>query len=167
MYRIVGADGRQYGPVSAEQLRRWIWEGRANGQTLALAEGGSEWKPLGALPEFAAQFGAQVPPAISPLTSVGRVRRTSGFATAGLVLGIISCGICCCYGFPFNILGLIFSLVALSEINREPEVYEGRGLAIAGLVLSIASILFYAALLLFALATGHFHAYHYYQFRRF
>ena len=34
MYRIVGKDGQQYGPVTAEQLRGWIAENRANAQTL-------------------------------------------------------------------------------------------------------------------------------------
>ena len=66
MYRIIGADGRQYGPVSAEQLQQWIAEGRANAQTQTFAEGAAEWKPLGALPEFAGRFAPQTPPTISP-----------------------------------------------------------------------------------------------------
>src|SRR6266850_1917170 len=52
MYRIIGADGNQYGPISAEQLRQWISEGRANAQTKVLAEGTTEWKPLSEFPEF-------------------------------------------------------------------------------------------------------------------
>ena len=48
---------------------------------------------------------------------------------------------CCCAGFPFNLLGLVFSLIGLSQINRHPELYEGRGQAIAGLVLSLSSLL--------------------------
>ncbi|MGH7979865.1 MAG: DUF4339 domain-containing protein, partial [Limisphaerales bacterium] len=62
MYKILGADGRQYGPVSGEQLARWIAEGRANAHTQTLAEGAAEWKPLGSLPEFAAHL-AVAPPA--------------------------------------------------------------------------------------------------------
>ena len=56
MYRIVGKDGQQYGPVSAEQLRNWIAENRANAQTLVQAEGTQEWKALSAFPEFAADL---------------------------------------------------------------------------------------------------------------
>src|SRR5215831_9960433 len=52
MYRIIGADDREYGPVTAEQLRQWIAEGRANAQTRVFVEGATEWKPLGSLPEF-------------------------------------------------------------------------------------------------------------------
>ncbi len=71
MYRIVGKDGQQYGPVSAEQLRAWIAENRANAQTLAQAEGTQEWKPLGSFPEFASDLkpppaSSALPPTITP-----------------------------------------------------------------------------------------------------
>jgi hypothetical protein len=52
MYTIVGGDGQRYGPVSADQLRQWVAQGRANGQTLTYREGG-DWKPLSTYPEFA------------------------------------------------------------------------------------------------------------------
>src|SRR6266478_5714110 len=53
MYAIIGADGRPYGPATAEQIREWIASGRANGQTMAQVEGAAESKPLSAFPEFA------------------------------------------------------------------------------------------------------------------
>src|SRR6266545_3107206 len=53
MYKIIGADQREYGPVQAEQVRKWIAEGRANAQTKASSEGSSEWKTLADFPEFA------------------------------------------------------------------------------------------------------------------
>ena len=53
MYKIIGGDQKEYGPVSAEQLRQWIAEGRVNGQTSTQSEGTSEWKPLSAFPELA------------------------------------------------------------------------------------------------------------------
>src|SRR5437660_6258428 len=58
MYRIIGADGREYGPISAEQLRQWIAEHRANAQTKVRAEGTIEWKLLAELPEFSGLVGA-------------------------------------------------------------------------------------------------------------
>ena len=142
MYKIIGADGREYGPVGAGQLRQWIAEGRANGQTQALAPGATEWKPLGALPEFAGQFAAPVPPLRGPLpgaSPAGGAPRSNSFATAGLIFGILSvtCCWCCC---PFGILGLVCSLIGLSQINRQPERYTGRSLAITGLILSAASL---------------------------
>jgi uncharacterized membrane protein len=53
MYKIIGADGNEYGPVTADQLRQWIAEGRANAQTKVQAEGSTDWKPLMDFPEFA------------------------------------------------------------------------------------------------------------------
>ena len=58
MYRIIGADGQPYGPVTAEQLRQWINEGRVNGKTQVQVEGTDHWQPLAALPEFAEVFTA-------------------------------------------------------------------------------------------------------------
>ena len=54
MFSIIGADLKEYGPVSAEEIREWIKEGRADGRTLAREEGTTEWKPLVTFPEFAA-----------------------------------------------------------------------------------------------------------------
>jgi len=57
MYKIIGADQKEYGPVTSDQIRQWIAEGRANAQTLARAEGADELKPLSAFPEFAGALG--------------------------------------------------------------------------------------------------------------
>jgi hypothetical protein len=52
MYTIIGGDQKEYGPVTAEQLRQWITEGRLSGQSSVRGEGSGEWKPLSAFPEF-------------------------------------------------------------------------------------------------------------------
>ena len=52
MYKIIGADQKEYGPISADQIRQWISEGRVNRETMACAEGSSDWKPLEQFPEF-------------------------------------------------------------------------------------------------------------------
>ena len=53
MYKIIGGDRKEYGPVSAAEVRRWLAEGRLNGQSLIQAEGSGDWKPLAAYAEFA------------------------------------------------------------------------------------------------------------------
>src|ERR1700704_157917 len=63
MYKIIGANQVEYGPVTAEQLREWITEGRINGQTSAQAEGETTWRPLSTFPEFAASLPPTPPPA--------------------------------------------------------------------------------------------------------
>jgi hypothetical protein len=52
MYRIIGADQKEYGPITADQIRQWISEGRVNAQTQMCLEGTQDWKPLGMFPEF-------------------------------------------------------------------------------------------------------------------
>jgi uncharacterized membrane protein len=64
-YKIIGGDGRQYGPVSADEVRQWIAEGRLNAQSLLQPEGGSEWKPLGAFAEFSGAAPGTAPPALA------------------------------------------------------------------------------------------------------
>jgi hypothetical protein len=61
---------------------------------------------------------------------------------------------CCCCGFPFGILGLIFSLIGLSQINANPQLHEGRSMAVAGLILSVLSLLLGAGSVFFNLATS-------------
>jgi hypothetical protein len=56
MFKILGSDGKEYGPISGEQICQWLREGRAGAPTLAQRAGTTEWLPLSALPEFAAQL---------------------------------------------------------------------------------------------------------------
>jgi GYF domain 2 len=99
MYKIIGADGREYGPITADQLREWIAEGRANAQTRAQAEGSAQWKPLTEYLEFAPALGRTPPPVSVPgPIYLAPPRRTNSLALMGMVMGIfaITCGMCCC-----------------------------------------------------------------------
>ena len=69
MYKIIGSDGREYGPVNAETIRQWIAEGRLHGPSQIQGEGQTGWKPLGDFPEFAAALGAAPPAALPPVVS--------------------------------------------------------------------------------------------------
>ncbi len=59
MYRIIGGNQREYGPVTADELRHWIAEGRLSAQSLVQAEGSGEWEPLSSFPEFAGALAVQ------------------------------------------------------------------------------------------------------------
>src|SRR5438093_13097688 len=69
MYKIIGTDGRQYGPVSAEQVRQWISAGRADARTMAQSEGMADWKPLQTFTEFAEPLASKTGLAPPPLQS--------------------------------------------------------------------------------------------------
>src|SRR6266436_8884814 len=58
MYKIIGANQQEYGPISGDELRQWIGEGRVNGQTPVKVEGDATWKTVAAFPEFAAALAA-------------------------------------------------------------------------------------------------------------
>jgi uncharacterized RDD family membrane protein YckC len=55
MFIILGADQKEYGPVTAHQIGEWIAEGRANLSTQARRPSESEWQTLGSFPEFGAR----------------------------------------------------------------------------------------------------------------
>lgn len=72
MFKMIGGDGREYGQITADQLREWIADNRANGQTLVQEEGSGVWQPLAALPEFAEALGAVgAPAAAQPAPAAG------------------------------------------------------------------------------------------------
>jgi hypothetical protein len=112
MFKIIGGDGRQYGPVSTEQLRQWIAQGRANTQTLAQAEGSADWKPLGQYPEFA----ASTPPPLAPPATFQRPPHIPNY----LVPAILST-ICCC--LPFGIVAIVFA----AQVNTKLQAGDIQG----------------------------------------
>jgi hypothetical protein len=157
MYTIIGADGREYGPVSLDQLHQWIAEGRANSQTKVRPEGATDWKPISEISELSTVLPVQpasVPSGPAPY-STARPPKTNQMAMAGLILGILSVTLaCCCYGLPFNIAGIICSIIALSQLSKDSITQEGKGYAIAGLILSIFSMLIAGLLLIFSLTSS-------------
>jgi hypothetical protein len=162
IYKIIGEDGKEYGPATPEQIRQWIAEGRVERRTPVFVDGAKDWNFVGLLPEFAGCFVAPAgtPPPIAPpprgFATAGQMAKTNSFAQAGLIFGILSVTCCCC-GFPFGILGLVFSLIGLSQINANPELHEGRGMAVAGLILSILSLLLGAGSMFFNLLASQPH----------
>ena len=66
LYTIIGGDQKPYSSVTADDIRRWIADGRLNEQSLAKEENDTEWRPLSAFPEFADMFAAPAATAPSP-----------------------------------------------------------------------------------------------------
>jgi len=136
MYKIIGADGREYGPVSPEQLRGWIQQGRVNLQTQARLDGGTDWKPLQGFPEFA---GTQAPPpVISPPTanadasrkipagicgillgSFGVHKFILGYTGAGLIMLLVSLLSCFVAAPLMTLIGLIEGILYLTKTDEE------------------------------------------------
>jgi hypothetical protein len=56
MFKIIGADQKEYGPISVEQIRQWVRDGRLNAQTAAQRGGEGDWRSLADFEEFADLF---------------------------------------------------------------------------------------------------------------
>lgn len=155
-YTIIGGDGKEYGPVSDEDLRKWIADGRANARTQVRVEGATEWKSLPEFPELAAVLKGAVPPPLSPTAPVAASAappKMSGMAVTSLVLGILgifTCGITA-------LMGLILGIVAMVRVKNSGGKLGGGGLALAGTIVSgifLFMLPIFAALLLPALASA-------------
>jgi hypothetical protein len=111
VFKIIGADGKPYGPVTAAQIRQWVADGRADGQTLAQSEGAAEWKPLVQFGEFADLFppGSAPPPlpGLAPTAAPTRPPRS-------YMLPAVLTTLCCC--LPFGIPAIIFAGRAQSKL---------------------------------------------------
>jgi Domain of unknown function (DUF4190)/GYF domain 2 len=139
MYKIIGADQKEYGPITADQLRQWISEGRINAHTRVQTEGAVGWKSVSELPEFAAVLPVAVPPSLTtpmPVAMAPVAAKSNQMAVWAMVTGILSL-LCCQILGPVSI---VLGMVALSQIKNNPQ-QQGSGFAIAGIVLGILSLI--------------------------
>lgn len=145
MYRIIGKDGQQYGPVTADQLRGWIVENRVNAQTITQAEGDLQWKPLGSFAEFAPDLkfpstSPAVPPTIAAPTSSVNLRASNklpagicgillgsfgvhkfilGYTGPGLVMLLVTVLTCGLASPVMHIIGLVEGIIYLCKSDDE------------------------------------------------
>ena len=68
-YQIIGGDGLTYGPVSLDQLKTWITEGRVHARTQVLRNDQNAWTLAGALPETGLTKAPTIPFAASSCSS--------------------------------------------------------------------------------------------------
>jgi prepilin-type processing-associated H-X9-DG protein len=156
-YTIIGSDLKQYGSVTAENICRWIAEGRLNEQSLIKVQGDAEFRPLPDFPEFAEALAAKAgvgvtPPSLPGVASVAPAK-TSGLAIASLVLailGVFTCG-------TTALIGLILGIIALVKVRNSRGALGGGGMALAGIIVSaifVFMIPVFAAMVLPALASA-------------
>jgi TM2 domain-containing membrane protein YozV len=139
MYKIVGADGRQYGPISADQVRQWLREGRANAQTLVQFEGSTDWKALSSYPEFAVDIPLNAPPPLYAtrgssdrasnkiaagvcgilLGSLGVHKFILGYTGAGLIMLLVTLVTCGLAGVVMHVIGLVEGIIYLTKSDEE------------------------------------------------
>ena len=137
MYKIIGVDQKEYGPITGEQIRFWITEGRVNAGTQARAEDSATWQPLSAFAEFAEALGltATPPPFSSGTAASAPIQEilqrdyqldigqclSNGWNLLTNNLGVLLGGVLIYFGIEFGMtllgmipfIGPLFSLVNL------------------------------------------------------
>jgi len=133
-------DGKKYGPVSAQELRGWLAEGRLRPDDHVWTEGMADWAPYNTVEELNSGIVPQVGGEVY-MQGPGRTgpQQGNGLAVAGMVLGIVSVPLVCLWfiSLPCAIVGLCLSVVGK---NKARETNTGGGMAITGLVLSCVTL---------------------------
>jgi hypothetical protein len=121
IYTIIGGDQKEYGSVTADDLRKWIADGRLNAQSLAKEENDTEWRPLSAFPEFAdvlATGSAPPPPLAAPVAGAGGGRDAALQLVKGPVIGLKVTAI---LGLVMVVVGLVVNVMTLNGFRIGPQ----------------------------------------------
>ncbi len=87
-YKMIGGDGREYGPASFDEIKQWIREGRIGAATMIWRSDSQTWMPAARLSEFEADFGIPKAPPIAPVV-VGFMPRATAYGIDQIILTII------------------------------------------------------------------------------
>ncbi len=109
MYKILGGDGKEYGPVTAEQIKQWVRENRLNAQSKAQAVGSVEWKSLSSFAEFASEFSApsSPPPIPAPASATPAPAKATAPDVPTYLVPAILCTLLCC--LPFGVPAIVYA----------------------------------------------------------
>lgn len=145
-YKMIGADGVEYGPASAAEVAEWIQEGRASAKTLVRKSSEPNWRKLGEFAEFAGALEAKA----KAQQPVNNEPPKNKLARMGFTLSLASL---LCFCLPLAPFGLAASIVSLYRINKGTAPKEGRMFALSGLGIAL---LVFAAYMLFLLYVPRF-----------
>lgn len=142
MYKIIGADGKEYGPISLQQMKQWLAEGRLNLQSKVLPEGETNWKTLAEIPDIA---NAPLPPNVPRFTPVTPTADIPNYLWQSIVITL-----CCC--LPFGVVAIIYAaqvkskagvgdIAGAQEASAKAKMWCWIGLGV-GIVVNVLAILF-------------------------
>jgi len=124
---------KKYGPVSSEQLRQWVAEGRLRPEDYVWCEGMTDWAPYNTIAELNYAAVQQ------PTYVQAPVQQGNGMAVAGMVLGIISIVTVCLW--PISVICAIVGLcLSAAGKSRSNTTNTGSGMAVTGIVLSCIAL---------------------------
>ncbi len=100
-FKIIGGDGREYGPVTLEELRQWCTDGRVGPGTQVWQPDESRWRPAATVDQL--KWDLPTPPAVHVPQAVA----PAAVRSAGFWIRLAA------YLIDFLILGMMVSLVTL------------------------------------------------------
>ena len=154
----IARDGKQLGPFSLDEVKSQLAAGTLSLSDNAWYEGAAGWAPLSSVPGVAggAPGGPTIPAATTPTAPAGGPvvpaptpsAPTEPLAIWSLVLSIVGFLGFCCGGSILEIGAIVCGHLALSKINANPAL-QGRGLALAGLIIGYFVFVSWAFYLIF------------------
>jgi hypothetical protein len=91
MYFLIGGDGREYGPFTAEQIREWVAQGRANAHSRIRRDGDSVWQALQEVTEFSDAVSMPPPPPGGSPPPLSAETIAAGYREKATPIDIASC----------------------------------------------------------------------------
>src|SRR6478736_767635 len=151
MFFILGADGKEYGPVSVAKIQEWIAGGRANLQTKARPTNESEWRTLGDFSDFSGVATPAPAPvdSASPLPTAGEPEDTLELAGRGARLGAVLLD-SVISGF-FALPGLV--ILAAAGVFTAPEAEPLSPLGLIGVATCCGGLFVLLAIQVYLLVT--------------
>jgi len=126
----VAIGGRQYGPVSQEELKAWITQGRVGAGDLVWSEGMAAWAAAGSRPELGLPAApTAVAPPFPPPAAYQQPHRAGAILALG-ILGIVPCFIC-------GIIAWVMGNGDLRKMDEGTMDPAGRGMTQAGKICGI------------------------------
>lgn len=109
MYKIIGADGNQYGPVPLEELKSWVRDRRANGDTMVQGPGMTDWRPMRTFSEFSDVLGVPVATQVYPApTPMQPAQKINDYLVPAILVTL-----CCC--LPAGVVAIVYAAQAKSK----------------------------------------------------
>ena len=88
-YKIIGGDGREYGPVSLEELKAWVRDGRVSGSTQVSRSDVGSWTAAASYVELQPVLPLTVAGGSDQLRPAGFWARLGAYLIDAIILGIV------------------------------------------------------------------------------
>lgn len=111
-FKIIGGDGREYGPVTLEELRQWCTDGRVGPGTQIWQPDESRWRPAATVDQL--KWDLPTPPPVQ----TSRAAAPAAVRAAGFWIRLAA------YLVDFLILGMLVSLVTLPWADALEQIQK-------------------------------------------